>query len=167
MAERASALVPNTRLGTCSSKLCRAAAEKTGRLQWKYSFEAECLLGTDASSCTRSGKQLCHGFVVAGIPALQPGQPYQPTISGDDLLQVLDMLRDVVQQRPVFAELLDRAEDKSMFIDNVKPYLCVGAKAGIRSSFCGIEAAEPLSTCQSCHALRCIMHSDQTLLKSM
>ena len=98
---------------------------KICRLQWVYSFEAECLLRTDALSRTESDKQLCPGFAVAGMPDLQPGRHFQPKITEGDRLQVLDKLRDVSQQRPLFAELLERAdsEDKSKLIDSVKPHL--------------------------------------------
>ena len=98
-------------------------------------------------------EELCQGiFGSHGVPALEPDQPSKH--SPQELLDGLDKLGDSIQSRPVFAELLAAANDKLHLLGRVKPYLFVGTKDGIRSSFCGVKIPEPQFMWHACHLLQ-------------
>ncbi|KAL3135661.1 hypothetical protein ABBQ38_006138 [Trebouxia sp. C0009 RCD-2024] len=145
----------NTKLGTCPQKICRAAVQKTGRCQWTYSFEAECLLFAvpRLPHTAQSNLELCKGVVSDHVPDLPLGQLSEH--APEEVLVKLNKMTDDIKTRPAFADLFLKAEDKLAFIQRVKPYLWVGIEGGIRSTFCSGAAVESsLGMCPACWRLQ-------------
>ena len=162
IAQRHSAFSPNTKLGTCPMKLCRAAVQKTGRCQWTYSFEAECLLFAVPRLLHTMQFELCKGAVNDHVPGIQLGQP--SVHAPEDVLVKLDEMGDEIKTRPAFADLFLKATDKLAFVKCVKPYLWIGVEGGIRSSFCsGIAVGSSLGMCSACLRLQAISSRDYWL----
>lgn len=153
--QRESAFQPNTKLGTCPSKLCKAAAQKTGRSQrWQYSFEAECLLYAQPECSSHVDEGLCAGVDVSSVHALEHGE-----VSHHEPQPVLDMLQqlaDCIQARPAFAEMFNAASNKLEFVERVQPYLYEGTCSGMRSAFCEGQLPKGSSKCKSCERSQAI-----------
>ena len=82
---------------SCAEQLLKRLAGSSGSTPFRQSV----FLG----QMPQVAHNLANGFAVASVPALQSGQPFQFRVTGDGLLQVLDKLGDVIQQRPEFAEM--------------------------------------------------------------
>lgn len=141
--------------GNLSNKICRAAVQKTGRCQWTYSFEAECLLFALPQPAHRDGEQLCEGIVGNFVPDVRPGQHSEHT--PEDALVILEKIGCGMKTRPAFADLFSKVNDKLAFMKRVKPYMWVGIEGGLRSSFCTGMPMESSGTCTSCQQLQKIM----------
>ena len=155
--ERKSAFSPDTKLGTCAGKICRAAAQKTRRLQWTYSFEAECSLFALPHPFHTADRKLCEGLVGDHMPALPPGRPSEHAPS--DALEVLNKMGDSIKTRPAFADMFVKADDKLAFVQRVRPNIYVGVGGGVRSSFCMGVPAESSDMCPCCKKLQDIICS--------
>ena len=155
--ERNSAFSPDTKPGTCAAKICRAAAQKTRRLQWTYSFEAECLLFALHQPFHTDDRKLCKGLAGDHVPALQPGRPSEHAPA--DTLELLNKMGDDIKTRPAFADMFVKAGDKLAFVQRVRPYMYVGVRGGVRSSFCSGDPAESSDMCPSCKKLQDIVSS--------
>ena len=168
IAQRLSAFSPNTKLGTCPMKLCRAAVQKTRRCKWTYSFEAECLLFAVPRLPHTMQFQLCKGAVIDHVPGIQLGQPFvhapEDVVHRTLMIVKVDEMGDEIKTRPAFADLFLKATDKLAFVKRVKPYLWIGVEGGIRSSFCsGIAVGSSLGMCCACWRLQAISSSDYLL----
>jgi len=138
--------------------MCRAAAQKTRRLQWTYSFEAECLLFALPQPFHTADDKLCKGLVGDHVPVLQPGRPSEHAPA--DALEVLNKMGDSIKTRPAFSDMFAKAGDKLAFVQRVRPYMYVGIRGGgVRSSFCSDDPAESSDMCPCCKKLQDIVSS--------
>ncbi|DBA80004.1 TPA: hypothetical protein ACH3X2_007502 [Trebouxia sp. C0005] len=155
--ERQSAFSRDTKLGTCERKICRAAAQKTGRLKWTYSFEAGYSLFAMPQPVHTADRKLCKGVAGNNLPVLQPGRP------GDHAsayaLEIFNKMGDSIKTRPAFADMFFKADDKLAFVQRVRPYVYVSVTDGVRSSFCSGVPAEPSDLCPCCKKLQDIVSS--------
>ncbi|KAL0035705.1 hypothetical protein WJX79_009791 [Trebouxia sp. C0005] len=128
--ERQSAFSRDTKLGTCERKICRAAAQKTGRLKWTYSFEAGYSLFAMPQPVHTADRKLCKGVAGNNLPVLQPGRP------GDHAsayaLEIFNKMGDSIKTRPAFADMFFKADDKLAFVQRVRPYVYVSVTDGVR-----------------------------------
>ena len=166
LAVRKSAVTADTKLGTCPLSLCKAAVQKTGKLKWRYSCEAECLLyalPTPSDPAKNPEKDLCSGIDTNHVATLQPraGSQHEPQA----VLKMLEQLGDCLDPRPVFVAMFKESKNKLQFVRQVRPYLYVRTEAKTRASFCGGKALEGSSQCKPCASVQA-MFSDADAMDS-
>ena len=151
-----SAQDPDTELGTCPNKLCRAAVQhyvgtpvsdqdslsaakgldlKAITRRPQYSFKAEQSLFAPADISDHKSGKICTGVSGKGVPALPLSQ--SSTHAPEATLLILRAMGDAIRSWPAFADLFTCFEkDKLEFVKRAKPCMYVGTGEGIRSSFC-------------------------------